>query len=410
MKHNAEHRSTELALAGERVITSPEVAHVSASSWAIDPATQAYAIKGDYLLNRDTINAILRAPIGEPGDDWQEVQSGLKDLSYPSRLVKKIGRKAYWTTHLQSIRQPARELADILEQNTPQKVTTANIPVFKHGQSHRYVLDNLKTIDSRKLLTLMKAFNFDPRTARGISQLIGNWPAQDSTETSGQSGDIFTNHVLEQEIVNQVIVAESESRTLIELLYFLQEKWFVGFVEHPHYREGHMAGGAGEYSVYVRSQDVPLGVSLDDSEVHVGPRLRDDDKKSGLPRYKTHFIEENQAVFARPLLVWQKTPNGRSFVIPKQKFDEPLQFEKQNFKGPTSRLNALAGAAIAATVLGSYIDYPETLNTVLSDTLLDTDRVHRAGLWPLVLRHREDELLSSPYFQKIEQKFDGDVQ
>lgn len=410
MKNNAEHRSTELALAGQRVITSAEVSHISASSWRVDDDTRVYALKGDYLLNRSTLNAIMRTPISEPGDDWREVQGGLRDLSYPSRLVKKIGRKTFWAQHLQEIRQPARELADVLERNTPEKVTTANIPVFRHGESHRYVLDNLKTVDSRKLLQLMKGFDFNPETARKITHLIGAWPGNDSIGALDDPQAILNNRALEQEIINDVIVAESEDRTLIELLYFLQDKWFVGFREQAKYVEGHLAGGARDYSVYLRTQDVPGGVSLDDSKVMIGPRLRDNDRRSGLPRYKTHFIEDDTAVFARPLLVWAKTGGRRSFLIPSQQFDVPEKDEQGDSKGVATRLNALAGAAIAASVLGREINYSDALDAVIADSRVDPRRVHRAGLWPLVLRHREDELLSLPYFKKIEQRFDGEVQ
>ena len=97
-------------------------------------------------------------------------------------------------------------------------------------------------------------------------------------------------------------------------------------------------------------------------------------------------------------------------MFPAQKFDKPVIGLDSEPQGPPRRLNTVAGAAIAAAVLGRNIDYAGALDTLLDKSGVDTQRVARAGLLPLVLRYRENELLSLPYFKKVEDRLEREVQ
>lgn len=410
MKEIAIRYNSELELAGNRVISSKDVPRVEARKREIDEDTTEYELESHYLLNRETLNTLLRAPIDEPGMNWHEVHDGLRDISYPNRTVRKLGRHAGISKYVHEIRRSTRELADLMERNVHETIVTANVPVFRYGQTHRYIFDSLKTYDSRKLLNLLKGFDFSPQTARRMLKYIASSESERDLDGFEQLEIEQGFARFEQEIINAAIVGESDDRTLIELVHYLQDQDFIGFRERGAYRNDHLVGGAKEFGAFFLKDTVPQNIQLDENEVFIGPRLRDDDRKTGLPRYRTAFISSHDAIYARPLLVWRKSASGRQIMFPAQKFDTPTTGINGEVNAPPKRLNTVAGAAIAAAVLGGEIDYAGALDTLLYKAGIDKTRVARAGFLPLVLRYQQNDLLSLPYFQNVEDRLEDEVQ
>ncbi len=411
MKEIAIRHVSELELAGSRLISSDDVPRVTTKKRVIDDTTQEYQLESNFLLNRETINSLLRIPMDEPGEDWHEVHDGLRTIANAHRRIHRVGRHAGLADHLHDIRRPVRELADTMKRNVQETVITANVPVFRYGQTHRYIFDSLKTYDSRKLLHLLKGFDFDPSLAQRMLKYIASSDSNRDLKGFEQLEIEQGLDRLEQEIVNAAIIGESDDRTLIELVHHLQQKGFIGFRERGTYRDDHLIGGAKEFGAFFLNETVPGGVTLDDSEVFIGPQLPDNDRKTGLPRYHTEFISNYDAVYARPLLVWQKTAEGRRFVFPSQKFDTP-KYDSQGeiISGSPKRANSIAGAAIAAAVLGQDINYAGALDAALNKSGIESSAIARAGMLPLVIRYKQHELLSMPYFEKVEERIDNGVQ
>ena len=411
MKEIAIRNLSELELAGSRLISSDDVPRVTMRKHVIDEATDEYQLEGNFLLNRETINTLLRMPMDEPGENWHDAYDGLRDIANGHRRIRRVGRQAGLADHLHDIRRPVRELADVMKRNVHETVITANVPVFRYGQTHRYIFDSLKTYDSRKLLNLLKGFDFDPSLAQRMLKYIASSESERDLRGFEQLEVEQGLDRLEQEIVNAAIIGESDDRTLIELVHDLQQKGFIGFRERNAYRDDHLVGGAKEFGAFFLNETVPGGVTLDDSEVFIGPQLPDNDRKTGLPRYHTEFISNYDAVYARPLLVWRRTAQGRQFVFPSQKFDVPTYDSQGEItSGPPKRANSIAGAAIAAAVLGQDIDYADALDVALKKAGVESSTIARAGMLPLVIRYRQDDLLSMPYFKKVEERIDNGVQ
>ena len=411
MKEIAIRNLSELELAGSRLISSDDVPRVTMRKHVIDEATDEYQLEGNFLLNRETINTLLRMPMDEPGENWHDAYDGLRDIANGHRRIRRVGRQAGLADHLHDIRRPVRELADVMKRNVHETVITANVPVFRYGQTHRYIFDSLKTYDSRKLLNLLKGFDFDPSLAQRMLKYIASSESERDLRGFEQLEVEQGLDRLEQEIVNAAIIGESDDRTLIELVHYLQQKGFIGFRERNAYRDDHLVGGAKEFGAFFLNETVPGGVTLDDSEVFIGPQLPDNDRKTGLPRYHTEFISNYDAVYARPLLVWRRTAQGRQFVFPSQKFDVPTYDSQGEItSGPPKRANSIAGAAIAAAVLGQDINYAGALDAALKKAAVENSTIARAGLLPLVIRYRQDDLLSMPYFKKVEERIDKGVQ
>jgi hypothetical protein len=395
----------EASLSNFPVLGHAQAPYVRAVRTEDSDGVVEYSIQGQVAMERDAINAVMRTPLNlQDNSNWFDVRDGLRDLSYPAKHIRSLARVASLTSHLDSIAVAAKQLADVLDNNQDYRARSANIPVFTYPEAHRYTTDQIiGESNERRLLLMIKSLGVNPELSKKLSRALNSNVLQAGENVRQlQEMTAFTDKEL-TEMQNLAIIDQIEPRVIAELIERIQSSQFSVFKRTASFDEKHLSGGTSDPDVYILDEDVPVGMKRGENVyVAVERKLRDKDKKRNRERYRVTFRSQSPRFVTVPRITWRSEDGVRRLVLSGNPWQESRG-------GVVVRPSSIAGAAIAACVLGQNIDYADRLDRVLGNSPF---RKHKnkelppsaAGLWPLVATYRQDALLSNPYFESVEKE------
>lgn len=396
----------ETNLSPDRVLTSdaePSVRIERAEQ--VDGAVR-YTVSSGVALEREAIAAIASVPIGQHPVAWQDVMAGFKAITYPSRRVRrqeKIAKKILDGFSLKDIQPVTRELANVLDRNQDYRETKVNIPVLtSYAEAHAYVLELIETLPAHRYTAILKSFEDDPRVLAALSRIVES--REMSLEEIGLQVITGIDETQSQRTEQRAIFDISDPHAQMDMeQYVLQDKLYQ--IDRPAQFDGsQLSGGSKQDGIYVRKDDVPDHLKIDGAlrqnvDISVGAKLMDTDKATGLDRYRVSFRKQSVRFIATPELVWE-TRQHEDGSKHRQLIFETHAPEYSVFSGTVRQRSCLAGAALFAAVNAETIDYAKALRKI-------TPRNHhmgraKVGLWPLVARFKENDLLDHPYIEMVE--------
>lgn len=391
------------------VIANNERNMVQINVTPLEGEAKRYTVTGRLPLERHAITGILGAPFGQENSDWSEVRDGLRDISYPSKSVRSLAHTALQRDHLREIGPAARELAKALTDNQDQRTQTANMPVFNDFQSYEYVAEELRRrTSSTKLMNYLKGIGMEFRTIKGFKHLTTGDPKsiEAAQELEAQIG-LDEEDVLDMQ--NSALLAEAGGSIEAELMYRVKGLVFVGFRALTIYGPTNIEGGGHDASFFLRTADIPENLHgvLNSTKVAVQAMLRDADKKTGLNRAKVLFSTQAPRVVVHPQLVWETRDGERRLQFPSTPYRRQTEWEHTS---RPERPNSILGAAMIADYLAGQknIDYKTELEKryIMAERRKGRHGLHdvslTAGLLPIVLDHKQNQLLDDDYFKAIE--------
>lgn len=348
-----------------------------------------FSVTGPLELGRQAIAQQLSRPLAEPTDNWRMVKKGLASIGYPSRRVARLHRSLPARQRLEGLRPSSQELARIIKENQPTIEYHAKIPVFNFYEAMAYAQAELPKVDPGWLSKLLTGYDGDTIYGERIRLLAGDPDRREDLAIAGLSLEE------QREIRIKAMLGEASGLARVDALYSLFDEVFEGHLEEPVFDEDGRLHGGFDHSVFVRKQDIPAAVRDTNNylRVAIGPRLRDDDRRSGLPRHEVSFITRRNEVVALRRVTWINHDGERRFVFPT---GQP----EQSFTRPSRAIgNSVLGAARIAELFGEMygVDYGKEL-----DRLVSRRRFGHAGLLGLVLHSQQDKIFSNPYFEAIE--------
>jgi hypothetical protein len=402
-----------------------------------DTVTEYSAIS-DVMIDRGGITSIMTWPLDVIDADWRDVRSGLKDIAYPSRKIRKLAKAASLGIELGHVRHSARELAWVMDQNKDHHTYSANIPVLTYAEAHkRTTSDIISSNVYNELFDIFRSISAEtitPELVERITSMIDpvSLESFDSTELVRQLTE-FSKEELQQSRNLAVIdsVEQLQPGLFIELIERIKSQTFRQFNRSASIDTGELVGGSYGQETYIYVDDVPHGARFDidrgivsDPRVHVtvGPTLRDKDRQTGLDRHKVEFHTRAPRVVAQPRLVWQsvRSESGditRTIIMPTSSREKP-RFSDVVVRQPS----AIIGAAVIACTLGQDIQLtPQALPTAVEYA----HELHRlygnhgsqrqirthvprssAGMLPVVLTYQQELLMAqhSGYFEALEDR------
>lgn len=397
-------RISEQKVAGRSFISSDEVPGIRIGFTEPEEGVREYSVTGFVPLERQAIGDLLQSPIGGESYSWEDVRDGLRAISYPSRKITLMSRSAIHARQLGEVKAVSRELADIMSNNQDYTVKTGNMPVFNYSEAQQYAADILYSQTSeRKLLLMLKSVGLDSVQAKRYQSIISS--ATQTPEGIKQL-ELITGMDLSDQTSAQVeaLLGDVDTRYVTELIHRLQYDLFIGFPEQSRLIDGKLVGGSHDLTVLLRESDIPVALPVDFTNVSVdaprvgvkiGSVLRDTDRKTGLKRRRVTFYTQADRQVALARVAWQTRGDERTFAFPVSPFE--------HHANEIARPSSLLGAALMAQTIGheAGIDYEKALRKRMR--YLST-RIGRAGLWPLVATHHQEEILSHPYFEAIEKQ------
>ena len=368
-----------------------------------------YSVTGRLPLEREAISGIMGAPLGREDASWIEVRDGLREISYPHRKVRALAHGAVQRAHLREVGPASRELAQALTDNQDQRTQTATMPIFNFFQSYVYTSDEIRNRTSTsKLMNYLKGIGMDFSKVQDFRALTSG-----DTEDDKAAKEIQKLLGLSDEDIlamkNGVLLSEAGGAIETELLYRVKSLLFEGFQMKPSYTPTGIKGGSYDAEVFIRKSDVPENLRdvLGSTKVGIGPVLRDGDKKTGTERARVAFSTQAPRVVVHPQLVWENHNGVRRLVFPSNTYRTQDDWEHEN---RPERPNSILGAALAADYLSGAkgIDYKVEMEKRQQRAhrhkgrRTQRDIVSEAGLLPMILDYRQDELLDDDYFKAIE--------
>ena len=134
----------EEKITGERVLSTVEFNRVKMQKRRLDASQTEYSVNGVVPLNHEALAQVLSAPLGLYNPDLQEVQKNLSEMSYPSRSMRLLAKRAGLASYLDEIKSPVSELATVMTSAANEPFTTAALPVFTYGEARNYVFEQLQ--------------------------------------------------------------------------------------------------------------------------------------------------------------------------------------------------------------------------------------------------------------------------
>lgn len=428
--------ASEAEIAGHHVLASPEIPYVRIEAVKIGERATRFSVTSSREVGRDFISRVMTYPLQEI-DDWKSVESGLRDVAYPTRTIKKLHQSTVARSRLSGLRSASVELADILkatkntnelyeflkawrnqsstyssnfsallkvlgsnEEDRDFEVPTvneeypANIPVFTNGEAIQFVENSLLASTPGIVAELARGHTDNPTTIRALDML----------SNSDSQADMIPGLSEEEkgEIIN-TLIRDVDRRNWVEVIHELLDYQFVAVREEASFDGQTSKGGGYDGTVYVRYHDLPehLHKYGGDIRILVGPRLRDTERDTNLPRHRVKFIRRKHITVAHPQVAWVNNQGKRHFIYP------PNPNERSFLRPIIARPNSLVGAAIFANIVGITqieIDYNRELNKLLGHRSKFAAPLARAGMLGLVLHAQQEELLSYPYFEMMEER------
>jgi hypothetical protein len=406
------HIVNEATLVDQRVLSTPSYPAVEIDRTVRDDGTEVFSVQSRMVIEKDAITALLTIPLDIQTDNWRDVLSGLRDLSYPGRRVRRLAKAASLGSYLDMIRMPSRELADVINMNKDFDTYTVNVPTFNYGQAHRYTLESiLPSVDHDSLLLLLQGAT-SQRIAGELGAVSAFYDDIERSERNGKAIDYVQK--FHSGAFNEVI----EQITASQFRKFSRTAQVTRVDDTVHADDGtadtYMLARHVPKSILHDTHDVRRQAEIDATvHVHVGPVLRDRDKKTGLERHAVTFHTQTMRVSALPRLVWTKQAASddsvrRQIILPTSQRLRYVEGETVVRKQPSS----IAGAALALCVLGQDIDYSKQLGRVFGhfDTTKDMRDVlprAAAGMLPLVMGYQQQDMMhaNAAYFEAMERGY-----
>jgi hypothetical protein len=396
----------ETNLNPDRILTSDAEPSVRIERTEQFDGAVRYTVSSGVILEREAIAAIASSPIGQHPAPWEDVMAGFKAITYPSRRVRrqeKMAKKLLDRFSLKDVQPATRELAHVLERNQDYRETRVNISVLTSYQEARaYVLELIETLPRHRFAAILKSFEDNPLVFTELSRIVESRDM--SLEEIGLHVVTGIDEAESQRIEQRAIFDISGPQAQLDMEQYMLEGELYQTGQPAQFDGLLLSGGSRQGGVYVRQDDVPDhltkgGVLKQNVDMFVGGQLRDSDKATGLNRYQVSFREQSVRFVATPELVWETREyddgsKRRQFI-----FDTHAP-EYSIFSGTVRQRSCLAGAALFAAANAETIDYAKALRRI-------TPRNHHfgrgsAGLWPLVARFKENDLLDHPYVEMVE--------
>jgi len=430
---------SEKEITGQYVLGSPEIPRVRVASEKIGAQSVRFSVTSAREVGRDFISGAMTFPLHEI-DAWTRVEKGLREIAYPSRAIKKLHASEKDRALVRGLKSASVELADILrgtkdtdelseflnvwrkkrseadvndpvgslieamrnfdrntELPTANEEYSAKIPVFSEGEAIRYAEEELLKSSPDTVARLLSGHS-DSETLP-ILQLFSG-PSSGSDVVPGLDE-------LDKSLIQNAVLRDVERRGWLEIVHRLLEKQFVAVREEAIYEEGVASGGGFDKTVYVLHEDMPKHLRDADSDIRirVGQTLRDPRRGTDLVRHRVKFIRRKQITVAHPRVVWVNDKGVRHFEFPSS------PSEPSPFRPVIAKPNSLIGAAIFANIVGmndvemndAGIDYGKELDKIIGRRSEYSAPLARAGMLGLVLHTRQEELLSYPYFEMMEE-------
>jgi hypothetical protein len=404
-----------------------------------DTVTEYSAIS-DVMIDRDGITSIMTWPLDVIDADWRDVRSGLKDIAYPSRKIRKLAKAASLGIELGQVRHCARELAWVMDQNKDHHTYSANVPVLSYAEAHkRTTSDIISGNVYNELFDIFRSISADTITPELVDRITSmvdpvSLESFDSTELVRELTK-FSKDELHQAQNLAVIdsVEQLQPGLFVELIERIKSQTFRQFNRSVGIHNGELVGGSYGQETYIYVDDVPHGVRFDididrgtisDPRVHVtvGPTLRDKDRRTGLDRHKVEFHTRAPRVVAQPRLVWQsvRSESGdvtRTMMMPTSSREKPRSSDMV-----VRQPSAIIGAAVIACTLGQDIKLTPEAPPTAVEYAYELHRLYgnhgsrrqshvhvprsSAGMLPVVLTYQQEALMAqhSGYFEALEDR------
>lgn len=387
----------EEKIAGQRVVSTNEFKRVKMQKRRIDADHTEYVVNGSAPLNHEALAQVLSAPFGEQSPNVQEVQKNLSEMSYPSKNMRLLAKRAGIAGYLDEIKTPVGELAAVMTSATDEPFASAALPVFTYGEARNYVFEQLQQMELRPLIRDLRRF--------GLSQQAKEWfelMASLGDTPDGSFDEVFGDRAKQHELLKSILLAakaDPNDRSLVDFIDHQQEQWFTSFVNRSIYTLQDSDTGVFEKDIYMRAEDTPTK-STDNTTVSLGSELLEPHRKTGLPQRRVQFFNEQHEIFATKQLAWVRdnSTDTRAFSLKGS--------DLESIHSRAVRPSTLVGMASAAVKFGDTAEYSTALNEVVKKGGYRFRHLSRAGLWPLVAMHNQEEILSHSYFRLVEEKLD----
>jgi hypothetical protein len=428
----------EVSLSDQRVLSNEhEPRIVVRREKQLDDGTIFYSAQGQVRLERDAIRDIMIGAMHSQSGrynyetrtydeyTWRDIQTGLRDISYPSKRVQKIARVAHLADALSEVKDASGELAHILEHNQPYRALTTTIPALTYGEAHEYSVHSLELLGTQHLALMMKGIGVDQKDGQLIDDMLTGQTLQseeivrDLIELSGMDGDLI------ESIQNRAFFAQINPRLAVEIIERFKQDHFSVFPRAASFDGKKFIGGAKEPETYIFDEDVPLGLErartneiedlLRQKEVivTVGPTSRDRDKKRDLERRAVTFRTHAPLYVALGKIAWKYGPDPEWDNTLQRHFVFPTSYFETTSDSSVARPSSVVGAATAASVFGQEIDYEKALHDAYTKqrshgyytSKRRSNFRHSSGaLWPLFAHTYEKVILDNDYFKAIEDR------
>ncbi len=374
-------------------------------SEGVDGSTR-YSVSSDVLLERDGIAAILAHPLGEYPADWREVGSGLRDLTYPSRRVRRLyrfGRKAALLTPFEEVKPVARELAVVLDRNQDYTSTQKNMPVFTdYKQARDYITERMSILPPGRFTALLKSSIGDKQIFDELQALVQ--PPVASFDNLELQYLVDTSADEMQQMHQRSILAISNPRALSDIEQHVLEDELYATGLPAQFDGEQLIGGSRGQGIYIRREDIPAHLKSRDGlksgfSLSLGPQLPDPDKRTGLDRFRVTFREQSARYVATPELTWE-TKRLEGGKVARRLVLEERDIETNEHTGIIRQRSTLAGAALLAAASTDKMGYDKVLARATPRHV--NLGLARAGFWPLLAHYRENALLDHEYIRAVE--------
>lgn len=387
----------EEKITGQRVVSTNEFKRVKMHKRRVDSDHTEYFVNGSAPLNHEALARVLSAPFGIQDPSIQEVQKNLSEMSYPSRSMRLLAKRAGIAGYLDEIKSPAGELAAVMTSASDEPFASTALPVFTYGEARNYVFEQLQQMELRPLIRNLRRFGLSKQAKEWFELMasLGDTP-------DGSFDEVFGDPAKQHELLKSILLTakiDPNDRSLVDFIDHQQEQWFTGFVNRNAYIPQDSGTDNLEKNIYMRTEDAPTK-STDNTTVLLGSELMEPYRKTGLPQRRVQFFNEQHEIFATRQLAWihNNDTNDRTFLV--------RGSELESVHSRVVRPSSLVGMAAAAIKFGDPSEYVATLEEVIKKGGYRFRHLSRAGLWPLVATHNQEEILSHSYFKLVEEKLD----